>query len=113
MRTILAHPDQWLDAEIPVVSEALTPPEVAAKYAKVHGVPARHVIVETLPMFEAVPKLKEMFTSFKTTGFYGPRYVGRERELAANSRKLYPGMKTLEQWFNEAGRLDNTKPSWG
>ena len=113
VKALLANPTEWLDDEILLVSEALTPAEVAAAYSKVHGIPTRHVIVDSIPAMEAMPWMKEMFVHFRTVGFFPKYFGGREHELNVKAKMLYPGMKTLEQWFSEVGRLDNSKPSWG
>lgn len=111
VKAILANPDEWLNDEIPIVSEALSLSEVAAAYSKAHAVAARHVIVETTPLFDALPRLRQMYAAWKATGYYPQYHGGREHEINAKAKKLYPGVKTMEKWFREAGRLDSGKPA--
>lgn len=104
VKGVLANPDEWADEEIPIVGDPLTFPEMAAVYSKVFNIPARAVFNEDHPLNQ-IPIFKDVLLNFKNIGYY-PNYFGREKELPVRAKKLYPGMKTYEEWLRETGRLD-------
>ena len=99
VRAILECPDDWVNAEIPIVGDVLTIPQVAEIYTKVTGRPARAVFVDHVPQ-ESIPQWIERHKGYKEVGYF-PKYVGRENELPILARKLYPKMKTFEEWLGE------------
>ena len=105
-KAILAAPHEWEDEEIPIVADPLTIPEIAAIYSKVHNIPARAVFSDDDPLGK-IPFVREAFTNFKVYGFF-PNYVGREKELSVRAKKLYPKLKTWEEWVKEVGRIDDS-----
>lgn len=99
VRAILEDPDQWINAEIPIVGDFLTIPQVAETYTKVTGKAARAVFVGHVPQ-ESMPQWIERHKGYKEVGYY-PKYVGREHELPLFARKLHNKMKTFEEWLQD------------
>lgn len=99
VRAVLEDPDQWINAEIPIVGDVLTIPQVAETYMKVTGRVARAVFVDHVPQ-ESMPQWIERHKGYKEVGYF-PKYVGREDEIPLFARKLYNKMKTFEKWLQD------------
>ena len=110
VKGVLAAPEEWIDQEIPIAADPLTIPEMAAIYSKVHNVPARAVFSGSEDPLARLPFALEAFTNLKIYGFF-PSYRGNEKEVSAKAKKLYPNLKTWEQWLGEVGRFDDTTRS--
>jgi len=101
VKAILENPIEYIGAEIPIVGEVLTIPQVAETYAKVTGQPARAVFVDHIPQ-EDIPSFTERHLGYREVGYF-PSFVGREEEIPKMARKLYPGVLTFEDWMRETG----------
>ena len=101
VRAILDNPAEWADAEVPVVGEVLTIPQVARIYSEVTGKPARAVFVDHVPQ-ESIPQWVARHSAYRDTGYF-PKYVGRESEIPTLARKLVPEMKSIAEWLKESG----------
>lgn len=101
VKAVLEDPNEWEGMEIPIVGDVLTIPEVAETYTKVTGQPARAVFVHHIPQ-EAIPQWIARHKGYKEVGYF-PKYVGREHEIPVLARKLFPGIKTFEQWMRDSG----------
>ena len=99
-RAILEHPDEWVGTEIPVVGDVLTIPQIAEIYTNVKGKPARAVFVDHVPQ-ESLPSWTERHKGYREVGYF-PKYAGREDEIPTLAKKLYPQMRTFEEWAKEA-----------
>ena len=80
VRALLATPEAWDGAEVPVVGDVLTIPQVAEIYTEVTGNPARAVFVAHVPQ-EGIPQWTERHRAYRDGGYF-PKYVGREQEAA-------------------------------
>lgn len=108
VKGILQNPEEWSDEEIPVVGDPLTIPQVAEIYSKVYNVPTKVTFLETSPLVEKVPGIRDIMEGVKFPGYY-PAYFGREHELTVKARKLNPNLTTFEQWLRRVG-LEPIKP---
>lgn len=99
VRSILEHPDDWVGIEVPVVGDVLTAPQIAEVYSKVKGKAARAVFVDHIPQ-ESLPSWTERHKGYREVGYF-PKYVGREHEIPDFARRLYPQMKSFEDWAVE------------
>jgi len=106
VKVILEDPEPWVNIEIPVVGDVLTIPQVADTYARVTGQPSRAVFMDHVPQ-ENIPQWSARHKGYKEAGYF-PRYVGREQEIPGLARKLYPQIKTFEEWLRDTG-FDATK----
>ncbi|KAH8103432.1 hypothetical protein BXZ70DRAFT_729756 [Cristinia sonorae] len=108
VKAVLQNPDEWNDAEIPVVADPLTVTQMAEVYSKVYNVPTRVKFLEHAPPglpFGSI--MEDLLGSFKDPGYF-PAYVGREREIAQIAKRLFPGVRTWETYLREVG-LDYIK----
>lgn len=104
LKVILDDPTQWEDAEIPIVGETLTVPQIAEIYGRVRNVPTRAVFLDHIPLENSFNGWIDMHRGFKEVGYF-PAYKGRENEINEKAKKLLPGLKTWEAWLKE----DNTR----
>ena len=67
-----------------------------------YNVPTRVVFLEHGPQEQLFPGWDDMHRAYNNPGYY-PAYFGKEAELNQKAKKLFPGMKTWEQYLREVG----------
>jgi len=65
VKNVLQKPEEWKDAEIPIVGEALTLPQMAEIYGKVYNVPTRAVFLDSAPQEAVFEQWVDMHRNFK------------------------------------------------
>ena len=63
--------------------------------------PASAIPSELVEFFE-VEELIPMYMSYNNVGYY-PSYKGREHEIPAKAKELYPDRETWEDWLRNSG----------
>jgi uncharacterized protein YbjT (DUF2867 family) len=104
VRPMFEQPEQFAGRTVGVVGDDRPCDEYAAVMTRVLGVPVKyqHIPRETYAGF-GFPGAEELANMFEFNRYYIPE---RKADLA-QSRKLYPQMRTLEQWLEQnKGQFD-------
>ena len=96
----LANPAEYLGKTVEIAGDELTEPQIAATLTRVIGRPVQ-LAQRSLP--EGVQPTQEQMAMFQF--FNGQGYDADIRAL----RKVYPGLRTFEQWLRETG-WENAQP---
>ncbi len=95
-----AEPEQFLGQTVELAGDELTETQIAETFAKVIGRPVRLAAPQMPEGAAPAPEQLAMFQFFNGEGY--------DADLAA-LRRLYPPLKTLEQWLRATG-WENAEP---
>ncbi len=83
----------FLDKEIEIAGDELTPAQITEVFQRVLGKPMRFIEVPVEQLRRVDPELGNMFAWFNQSGY--------QADIAA-LRQLYPPLKTLEAWLKQS-----------
>jgi uncharacterized protein YbjT (DUF2867 family) len=95
-----ANPAEYLGKTIEIAGDELTEPQIAALFTKVIGRPVQLSQSSPSEGMQPTPEQIAMFQFFNGQGYAA--------DIPA-LRKLYPGLRTFEQWLRETG-WENAQP---
>jgi uncharacterized protein YbjT (DUF2867 family) len=96
----LANPAEYLGKTVEIAGDELTEPQITATLTQVIGRPVQ-LVQRSLP--EGAQPTQEQMAMFQ---FFNGR--GYDADIPA-LRKVYPGLRTFEQWLRETG-WENAQP---
>jgi uncharacterized protein YbjT (DUF2867 family) len=97
---VLANPAEYLGKTVELAGDELTEPQIAATLSQVIGRPVQLAQRSAPEGGQPTPEQMAMFRFFNGQGY--------DADIPA-LRKIYPGLRTFEQWLRETG-WENAKP---
>jgi uncharacterized protein YbjT (DUF2867 family) len=97
---VFANPEEYLGKTIELAGDELTEPQIAETFTRVIGRPVRLAEPSVPEGAQPAPERAAMFRFFNDRGYDAG---------IPTLRKIYPGLRTLEQWLRENG-WENAEP---
>jgi uncharacterized protein YbjT (DUF2867 family) len=91
---VFSHPQDYLGRTLEIAGDELTEPQIAATFARVIGRPVELAQRTRLEGETPTPEQIAMYNFFNGQGY--------DADIPA-LRKIYPGLRTFEQWLRENG----------